>query len=64
MKIKDVENATIEQIVFEFNTQIIYMCMGCQDDDMINALAKELKVRGEYDLVRKYQLEVLQAYRR
>jgi hypothetical protein len=64
LKIQDIKNATIEEITTEFDTQIIYMCMGVEDKALVNELGKELRSRGELGLLRKYQGEVIQAFRR
>ena len=62
MDIQDIKNATIEEIKNEFDTQIIYMCMGMDDKEIVNALGKELRNRGELILLNKYKSEIIQAH--
>ncbi|GCD11684.1 hypothetical protein [Clostridium tagluense] len=58
----DCKKLTLKEIEKTWNMQIAYMCMGMQDNKVINDLAKEVKERGELKLFEKFQKDVIQCY--
>ena len=53
------EEMSLEKIEFLWNEQIIYMCMGTQDKKIMNALGKEVKRRGEIELLKMFQKDLI-----
>jgi len=60
----DYKNMKLSQIQSLWDEQMIYMCMGTQDNKIVNELAKEVKERNEMDIFREMQRDVIECYRR